>query len=288
MRQSPAGILPQTAGSSIDKPCRVVYIPDMRPGEQIAVQPRLPSVEILTAAVEDLRFWHWDQDGLPYWRLYWNDRPGCYIDCETFIELDSRHVVLVAPHTPTRLRQRHSAGHLFLHFTVSPPLHHPRQCVWRFRLAPAAVPEMRDLFSAIAGHTPADQLSLPLLSLIARQLQKIPAADWQQHPMDQRIHQATLWIERGLAVRLSVDALAQRVGMSTAAFARLFRNTIGISPHQYILRRRIDAAAMRLGNSLDSIDQIAADCGFCDRYHLTRAFKHSRGIGPAAFRRERG
>lgn len=260
----------------------------MRPGEQIALQPRLPSMELLTVAVEDLRFWHWDQDGFPYWRLYWNQKPGCYIDREGHIELDPRHIVLVAPHTPTRLRQRHPVEHLFIHFAVSPPLHHPRECVWRFALAPAEISEVRSLFSAIANCVDAGQLSLPLLAFISRQLLKIPASDWQQHPMDQRIHQATLWIERGLSARLSVDVLAKRAGMSTAAFARLFRSAIGMSPHQYILRRRVDAVAMRLGTSADPIDQIASDCGFCDRYHLTRAFKQIRGIGPAAFRRKRG
>lgn len=273
--------------AAMDSPNRHVYIPDMPSPLRIDTQPRLPAIEILTASWEDLRFWNWDQDGLPYWRLYWNDARGASILRERRVDLDSQHLYLIAPHTPTKLRLVGRLHHFFVHFVVSPPFHHPQHGVWTFPLNKREQSSIRELISLLIESDPPAGAVLRLLAVVSRTLAGLPPDAWCGEPMDRRIHQATMLIEQGIGQTLTVESLAEQVGMSTAAFARLFRSRMGQSPYRYILRRRTEIAAVRLGTTDAPIEQIAASCGFCDRYHFTRIFSRQYSVGPSEFRRHR-
>ena len=72
-----------------------------------------------------------------------------------------------------------------------------------------------------------------------------------------------------------------------SASCSLFRERVGCTPAQYVLERRIAAAAQDLLFTNDSIEQIADRLGFANRYHLTRMFTRRVGIPPAAYRRTR-
>jgi AraC-like DNA-binding protein len=259
----------------------------MTSAKSSSVAPKVPVIEVQTAAVEDLTFWHFDQDGLPYFRLYWNNAAGCHIEQDPPARLGPRQLVLVAPHTPTRLRQARRVGHLYIHFTVSPPYHHPRTGIWTFPLERTGQAQLERLFHALWQTPKAHGVSLNILSLLAQALALLPDETWDTPSMDQRVHTALLHIERHLHEALPVQRLANHVRMSEGAFARLFSSSIGTSPHRYILRRRVERAMLRLGASMTSIDDIARECGFCDRYHLGRVFKDTTGTSPAAFRARR-
>jgi AraC-like DNA-binding protein len=268
----------------MDKPCPVVYIPDMA---QIVCQPKIPSIDLQVAAVEDLVFWTWDEHGYPYWRIYWNDCPGAYILTDQQIEVEPDALTLIAPHTPTKLRLRNPVRHLFLHFVVAPPFHHPCSGVWRFPIGPEMRVRVQKTYEMLRSSPTPPRLPVELMALIAHCLAAMPAGAWLRAPMDRRIHDSVLRIEQELANPLTVEALSQQASMSPAAFARLFRANLNVSPYQYILRRRVEVAALQLGTTDLSIKQIAHACGFCDRYHFTRVFTHFRGISPAAFRQQR-
>jgi AraC family transcriptional regulator len=93
-------------------------------------------------------------------------------------------------------------------------------------------------------------------------------------------------IDANLNGDLSTAKLAQECGMSVTHFGRAFRQSVGVTPHRWLLLRRIEAAKDLLYNTTRSICEIALDCGFADQSHFTRVFRDFVGVGPGAWRRE--
>ncbi|MBD8892645.1 helix-turn-helix transcriptional regulator [Roseibium litorale] len=83
---------------------------------------------------------------------------------------------------------------------------------------------------------------------------------------------------------LSLSTLSQEAGMSRYHFVRTFRNLMGMPPYQYILRTRLNRAAVRLRTSNDSISSIALEAGFNDLSTFNRRFRKLMGVAPGIFR----
>jgi len=94
-------------------------------------------------------------------------------------------------------------------------------------------------------------------------------------------------IDRHLSERILVSDLSAIARRSQAHFARAFKGTFGVSPHLYILRRRIEKASQLMLASDDSLSDIALACGMADQSHLSNIFRQMTGKTPAAWRRER-
>jgi AraC-like DNA-binding protein len=94
-------------------------------------------------------------------------------------------------------------------------------------------------------------------------------------------------IDFRLGSDLSLDALADDCGLSVAHFARAFKQSVGETPHRWLVRRRIDTAQRLLIHTKRPLVQIAADCGFTDQAHFTNIFRRMVGVPPGAFRRQR-
>jgi AraC family transcriptional regulator len=86
---------------------------------------------------------------------------------------------------------------------------------------------------------------------------------------------------------VSTAELAKECSLSVGHFARAFRHSTGVSPHQWLLRRRIDEAYGLLRDSRLSLAEIARACGFADQSHFTKAYTRRRGISPGAWRRQK-
>jgi AraC family transcriptional regulator len=84
---------------------------------------------------------------------------------------------------------------------------------------------------------------------------------------------------------LTLEALAEIACLSPYHFARQFKATTGLPPHQYVIARRIERARqLLLTDDEPSLAQIATRVGFADQSHLARHFKRIVGITPARFR----
>ncbi|MHC5853171.1 AraC family transcriptional regulator [Nostoc sp.] len=94
------------------------------------------------------------------------------------------------------------------------------------------------------------------------------------------LKQVTEYIHEHLHQDLKLADLSAIAQLSPYHFLRLFKQRMGITPHQYILQRRIEKAKHLLKHSNLSIAEIAMRTGFCDQSHLTRCFKHIVGITP--------
>jgi AraC family transcriptional regulator len=92
-------------------------------------------------------------------------------------------------------------------------------------------------------------------------------------------------IEDAIETGVSLQDLADEVGLSRAHFAMAFRRTAGVTPHRYLTNRRINVAREKLASSSDAIADIALNCGFSSQAHFTEYFRRTTGLTPASFRK---
>ncbi|MGO7323289.1 helix-turn-helix domain-containing protein [Rhizobium ruizarguesonis] len=102
-----------------------------------------------------------------------------------------------------------------------------------------------------------------------------------------QVRRACDFIEANLADDPSIAELSRECGISASYFARAFRVTLGMTPHQWITSRRIERAKSLMVQTMESLAEIAIMCGFVDQSHLGRHFLRLDGISPAQWRRRR-
>src|SRR5258708_7850065 len=102
-----------------------------------------------------------------------------------------------------------------------------------------------------------------------------------------QVKRVTDFMRAHLSQDLSLDVLAQQIGFSPYHFARLFRQTMGESPHQFVLRQRIERAQHLLKEADVPLAHIALACGFANQSHLSLVFKRHLGLTPRAYRQDR-
>lgn len=90
------------------------------------------------------------------------------------------------------------------------------------------------------------------------------------------------FIESRLSQRLSLASLAEIGGYSKYHFLRLFKRETGLTPHAYLVNRRIDRAQDLLRRGVP-IAEVALEVGFCDQAHLTGSFRRQVGVTPGEF-----
>lgn len=101
-----------------------------------------------------------------------------------------------------------------------------------------------------------------------------------------RLRRVKEFVHAKMEDELSLRELAQSVGLSTAHFSEMFRKSTGETPHQFVLRLRLERAKdMLLATELRVLD-VAVACGFKTQQHFARVFRHVCGLRPTEYRRE--
>jgi AraC family transcriptional regulator len=114
---------------------------------------------------------------------------------------------------------------------------------------------------------------------------RVPA----QRPADRRrAVEAALWIEAHAHEPIGLESAANEVRLSAFHFLRLFRDVLGVTPHQYLVRSRLRRAARLLTDDDRSITDVAFDVGFGDLSNFVRTFHRAAGVSPRGFRRAAG
>ena len=85
---------------------------------------------------------------------------------------------------------------------------------------------------------------------------------------------------------LSLDEMAQSIGLSTAHFARMFRKSTGETPHQFVLRQRVERAKAMLRDPGARILAVAVACGFKTQQHFAQVFCDVCGVSPTRYRQD--
>ncbi|MEM8750797.1 MAG: AraC family transcriptional regulator [Pseudomonadota bacterium] len=105
-------------------------------------------------------------------------------------------------------------------------------------------------------------------------------ADREKHTMAK----ARAYISERLSESFGMADVARHVGLTEFHFSRCFKKASGVSPHQYLLDRRISKARDLLANSDEPLSGVAYDCGFSSQSHFTSAFGKKMGVTPGEFR----
>ncbi|QJI27422.1 helix-turn-helix transcriptional regulator [Pseudomonas sp. ADAK18] len=92
------------------------------------------------------------------------------------------------------------------------------------------------------------------------------------------------YIDQQLAEPISLGQLAGMCALSEYHFARMFRESFGLPPHQYLLARRVNRARELLRSSSLPLSEIALACGFSSASHFTNRFRQSMGATPGEYR----
>jgi AraC-like DNA-binding protein len=88
-----------------------------------------------------------------------------------------------------------------------------------------------------------------------------------------------------LAGPVPLKQLAHVCALSERHFTRSFRQSTGVSPHRWLLLRRVDRAKEMLPNAALSLSDVALACGFGDQSHFSRTFSAAVGLSPGLWRR---
>jgi AraC family transcriptional regulator len=99
-----------------------------------------------------------------------------------------------------------------------------------------------------------------------------------------RLNRVLAYVDANMEETVHLSTLAEAAGMSIYHFAKLFKASTGMSPHQYVLRRRIEHAKELLRKPGLSLSEISLRAGFSDQSHLTNVFRRFVGVTPFRFR----
>ncbi|MEM8654270.1 MAG: AraC family transcriptional regulator [Pseudomonadota bacterium] len=106
---------------------------------------------------------------------------------------------------------------------------------------------------------------------------------------DMQIRRAQDYIMDNLSdPKLSITNVAREAGLSSSYFGQYFKNKIGITPYNYILRARLKRAKQLVSGSNLTLAEVAFRCGFSDQAHMTSTFSRRLGATPGQLRKSAG
>ena len=100
-----------------------------------------------------------------------------------------------------------------------------------------------------------------------------------------RLRRVLAYIEEHLAEDITVTDLANVACLSVFHFTRAFAATMGVPPHRYVSRRRLESAKTMIATGGASLSEIAFNCQFSSQSSFTRAFRRATGMTPNEYRR---
>lgn len=245
------------------------------------------------------RAWNARDVRSPYWRIYRNRHDGAdvLLPHGGRHRLTARHLHLIPAWVQFTCRCTATVDHLYAHVDL---LGVPGAVVREIFPRPFALP-LEPVISAAAERLEA-ALAEPALApatllcavktlafaAFAGAFAGLPTAQAERclalRRADHAVAPALREIDFAPHLPHANADLAAACGLSEDHFIRRFRVLVGQTPAQYVLERRISAAAQRLLAGGEPIEDIAAACGFPDRFYFTRMFRRRIGVPPAAYR----
>lgn len=106
----------------------------------------------------------------------------------------------------------------------------------------------------------------------------------ERHEDFERVAEALSYVHEHFDEPLRVTDLAARAGLSVDSFERLVRRVCHVTPKQFLLKVRFDAAVRLLRDASRTISEVAHACGYSDHSAFTRKFREVTGVSPQAYR----
>jgi len=92
------------------------------------------------------------------------------------------------------------------------------------------------------------------------------------------------YIDGNIDQRISVELLAGLANLSVCYFVRAFKQSTGVTPHDYLIRQRVERTKQLLSDSDMPLSEIALVAGFADQSHFSRRFRQHVGMSPRDYR----
>lgn len=131
-----------------------------------------------------------------------------------------------------------------------------------------------------------DNLITALVAYLLEHYSKPTARQEQSSLSGSRLRKVLAHMANNVSDDIANAALAELCGMSESHFSREFHRAIGLPPHRYMMKLRLEQARTALVAANTRIVDIAFECGFYDASHFSRAFAQYYGMPPASFRRQ--
>ena len=231
----------------------------------------------------------WIQNDLrtPSWRFYWDPIPGGYLRVEgKEIPLLPEYFYIIPGYFCFSTLAKSPFSQFYIHFDLN-ERQIPQNKLFRIP-ADERSKELIRRFIRRSRTQENEQLTrLTAFSVVSSALLSLPEKVLRLPPeYDPRIERALSWMLYHLDGVYSNDLLAEKAGMSRNGFLRLFESELKEAPQKFFRRKRIERACEMLQFSDLSIEEIAEETGFYDRYHFTRVFWQVMHFTPAAYRKQ--
>jgi AraC-like DNA-binding protein/PAS domain-containing protein len=149
---------------------------------------------------------------------------------------------------------------------------------------PALVTPPESALGAQRNRTSAALHSRPRLNELPSLRQRPPAAQARGGLPPGAMRRVREYVDAHLGESMDLAELAAIAGLSVFHFARQFKQSAGVTPHSYLVRRRIERAQDMLARTDLALSEIAVAAGFSDQSHLARHFRQMLGTTPREFR----
>lgn len=126
--------------------------------------------------------------------------------------------------------------------------------------------------------------ALRIIAVNTKDIQKINKHDEVTY---KRIKKVLRFIDDSLSDELNNEQLSKLINVSESILLKSFKKTVGASPMQYVIKKRIDRARYLIITTDKKISTIASECGFNDMSYFAKQFKRIVGISPKEYKKER-
>ena len=154
--------------------------------------------------------------------------------------------------------------------------------------SPALAEPVRDTMLYIADHPKASTLHIiGHLCLFLDALIQSSSTRRELHGarlQDFYIQEAVTFMEHNYRREVTVEEVADVCRLNRSYFSKLFRESMGCPPQEFLIRLRLSKAAEQMQTTKASIGDIAASCGYPNQLHFSRAFKKRYGVSPREWR----
>lgn len=245
-------------------------------------------IEMLMHRFVELHEWDLRAAANAFWRLYWPVNRGGRVTFQgTEHALEPGFLYLISPHTAFDSGCSRRFAKWYFHFNVGELLESSRPGI--VRLAPTermhallaqSCPDLsRSKKTALFSGHPLESLELVLLALQHALPQFLHSAS-----ADSRLPRCAAYLHEHLTEKVTLAELARFAGLSVRSLSHLFVAEAGFPPMRYLIELRLNHAMKLLRHTDHTIEQIAEESGFPNRYYFTRMLAKYRKTTPAQFR----
>ncbi|MAS91584.1 MAG: hypothetical protein CMO55_00185 [Verrucomicrobiales bacterium] len=259
-------------------------VPDDSPheveGDREVMLPGM-SLEILATRKIHLRKWNLENLIDPYWRLYCPVEGSAVVTYkENDFTLEPGNIYLIPPRTMFSSQNPEPFSKWYVHFVLgrSDLLSVPG-------IYSQPVDDIASQYLDTLAKAGGEPYNWESALLVIYSLTKLPNEAWTDQTLDRRVEKAMEFLQSNLSRKINADDAARAAGVSVRNLNHLFRSQVRMAPMSVLLNYRLDRACHLLRHTDQSIEQVAENCGFPNRYYFSRMLKQHRGISPAAYRK---